>query len=133
MEQIIEFLSQNKYGNLATCVGNQPDTRPMELVFHSDKRMYFYTSIGEDLASQLRDNPNISFTSTDQNYNYVKLRGSVEFSKEKQDKLKILENSTFANRVFNDSNLDSMLVFYLPHGKAMMHIHGENKPITSDF
>jgi uncharacterized pyridoxamine 5'-phosphate oxidase family protein len=102
-------------------------------VFHSDKGMYFYTSTGEDLANQLRDNLNICFTSTDQNYDYVKVSGSIEFSNEKQDKLKTLENSLFAHKVFHDSNLDSMVVFYLPHGKSMMHIHGQNKLITSEF
>lgn len=133
MKEIIDFLENNKFGNLATCVGNMPDTRPMEMVFHSEKGLFFYTSKGEDLANQLKDNQSVCFCSTDSSYNYVKVKGSVTFSDEEKDKKSILEKSVFAKKIFNDSNLEMMLVFFLPNGKAMMHFHEENKIITGEF
>jgi uncharacterized pyridoxamine 5'-phosphate oxidase family protein len=133
MKEIVSFLAQNKYGNLATCCGDKPDNRPMECVFSSDKGLFFYTSQGEDLADQLGKNANICFTATDANYNYVKVSGCVEFSTDNQDKSSILEHSTFAKQVFHEDTLSSMLVFYLPHGKGILHHHGDNKPICSEF
>jgi uncharacterized pyridoxamine 5'-phosphate oxidase family protein len=133
MKEILDFLKENKFGNLATCEGNIPDTRPMEMVFHSEKGLFFYTSNGEDLAKQLKTNQNVCFCATAADYNYVKVKGAIVFSDEKEDKRKILENSVFAKKVFNDSNMETMLVFFLPNGKAMMHLHGENKVITDEF
>ncbi len=133
MQKIFEFLNQNKFGNLATCENNKPDTRPFELVFHSDKGMFFYTSSDADLTNQLKTNPNICFCTTDSDYNYVKVKGSVIFSDDSEDKVKILEKSEFAKEVYNDSNIDKMKVFILPHGKCMMHFHIDNKVITGEF
>jgi len=133
MKKIIEFLNQNKFGNLATCNNYKPDTRPFELVFYCDKGMFFYTSSDVDLTNQLITNPNICFCATDSNYNYVKVSGSVIFSVESEDKVKILEKSEFAKTIYNDSNIDKMKVFFLPHGKCMMHFHIDNKVITDEF
>jgi len=133
MKNIFEFLNQNKFGNLATCNNGKPDTRPFELVFHCDKGMFFYTSSDTGVTNQLKNNPNICFCATDSNYNYVKVSGSVTFSDESHDKIKILEQSEFAKTVYNDSNIDNMNVFFLPHGKCMMHFHIDNKVITDEF
>lgn len=133
MNEILEFLAQNKLGSLATCTENQPDNRPMECAFVSGKGLFFYTKKGEDLEDQLSKNKNICFTATDPNYNYIKVRGSVVFSQEAEDELNILTNSSFAKRVFQENNLSSMIVFYLPHGKAMLHSHGKNEPICCEF
>lgn len=133
MKEVLDFLKINKYGNLATSEENMPDTRPMELVFHSEKGLFFYTSTHEELAKQLRRNQNVCFCATDPEYNYVKIKGSVIFSDEKEDKQRILENSVFAKDAFNESNMENMLVFLIPSGKAMMHFHRGNKLTTHEF
>ncbi len=133
MKDIIAFLNQNKFGSLATCNHGDPDTRPFELAFYCDKGMFFYTSSEEDLTNQLKTNPKICFCATDANYNYVKVSGSILFSDENEDKVKILNQSEFANIAFNDSNVDKMKVFFLPHGKCMMHFHADSKVISDEF
>jgi uncharacterized pyridoxamine 5'-phosphate oxidase family protein len=133
MKDIIEFLNQNKFGNLATCYNDKPDSRPFEFVFYCDKGMYFYSSTDTELMNQLKANPNICFCATDSSYNYAKVCGSVIFSEENDDKVQILEKSEFAKKIFNDSNLDKMKVFLLPHGKCMQHFHSDNKVITDEF
>lgn len=133
MKEIFEFLSSNQFGNLATCTENQPDSRPIECVFTSEKGLFFYTTKGKDLAEQLNQNKNVCFTATDSAYNYVKIKGMISVSNEKEDQLSILENSNFAKQVFNNDNLSSMLVFYLPHGTAMLHYHGNHEPICHEF
>ncbi|MBP1925283.1 putative pyridoxamine 5'-phosphate oxidase family protein [Sedimentibacter acidaminivorans] len=133
MNKIIEFINQNKFGNLATCSNEKPDTRPFELVFHDDKGMFFYSSAEEELTNQLKQNPNICFCATDSNYNYVKVKGSIEFSENKDDKIKILEKSKFAKNIFSDSNIDKMKVFSLPHGKCMLHMHNDDNVIIEEF
>jgi uncharacterized pyridoxamine 5'-phosphate oxidase family protein len=133
MKKINEFLDQNKFGSLATCDNVKPDARPFELSFHSDKGMFFYSAADESITKELKVNPNICFCATDPNYNYVKVSGSVVFSDNKDDKTKILEKSEFAKAVYNESNIDNMNVFFLPHGKCMMHFHNDNKVITDEF
>lgn len=133
MNKIIEFINQNKFGNLATCNNDKPDTRPFELAFHCDKGMFFYSSSEDELTNQLKQNPNICFCATDSNYNYVKVKGSVKFSEDNDDKSNILEKSKFAKNVFNDSNIDNMKVFFLSHGKCMLHFHNDNNVIIEEF
>lgn len=133
MKNISEFLDQNKFGNLATCNDDKPDTRPFELSFHCDKGMFFYAAADEKITNELEVNPNICFCATDPNYNYVKVNGSVIFSDNEDDKAKILEKSEFAKTVYNDSNIDKMKVFFLPHGKCMMHFRNDDKVITDEF
>lgn len=133
MKNIINFLNENKFGNLATCNNDKPDARPFELVFHCDKGMFFYTSSDTDVTNQLKTNPNICFCATDSNYNYVKISGSVIFSDENDDKVKILQQSVFAKKVYNDSSIDKIKVFFLPHGKCMLHFHSDNKVMAAEF
>ncbi len=133
MKELIEFLSKNKFGSLATCMEHQPDNRPMECAFVSEKGLFFYTKQGEDLAEQISKNPNVCFTATDPNYNYIKIKGSVVVSDDEEDQVSILNNSSFAKQVFKEKDRSSMIVFYLPHGKGMMHSHGDNKPVSFEF
>ena len=133
MKEILDFLSKNRFGNLATCDHTIPDTRPMEAVFHTEEGIFFYTSTQEDLANQLKANQNICFCATDSEYNYVKVKGAVKFSEQVAHKKSIMEKSVFANKVFHESNLETMLVFYLPSETAMMHLHNRNELKTASF
>ncbi|SMC81807.1 pyridoxamine 5'-phosphate oxidase family protein [Papillibacter cinnamivorans] len=133
MNEIIAFIERNKLGSLATCDGEKADIRPFELVFHSDRGLFFYTSDGEDVYRQLRENPNIAFCATDRNYNYTKITGSVSFSDSDADKAKILSNSQFAKEVFAGSGTEDMKVFFLPHASCMLHYHADGKAVPWQF
>ncbi|MBA4688287.1 MAG: pyridoxamine 5'-phosphate oxidase family protein [Candidatus Galacturonibacter soehngenii] len=133
MNEIIEFLNNNKFGSLATNSYDKPDLRPFEMVFYSDQRMYFYTTVDSDVANQLGENSNICFCATDQSYNYVKVSGSVIFSDKQEDKDKILENSEFAKEIFKKLDINKMKVFYLEHGECKKHLHSNNQTIVEKF
>lgn len=133
MNEILSFIDQNKHGSLATCNAGKADVRPFELVFHCDRGMFFYTSVGTDLYEQLNVDPYISFCATDQNYNYIKISGTIAFSNDDNDKTKIIADSQFAQKMFPNSNLDSMKVFYLQHASCMMHYHADNKAVEWKF
>ncbi len=133
MNEIIEFIEQNKYGSLATCNSGKSDVRPFELAFHCDRGIFFYTSSNEDVYEQLNVNPYISFCATDQNFNYVKISGSVIFSDNEDDKAKIAANSQFAQKVFPNSNLKNMKVFFLPHASCILHNYADNRAVEWQF
>lgn len=133
MNEIIGFIERNKYGSLATCNDGKSDIRPFELVFYCSRGMFFYTSSDEDVFEQLNANPYISFCATDENLNYVKIAGSVIFSDSQDDKVKIAANSQFAQKVFPDSNLDAMKVFFLPHASCILHYHADNRAVEWQF
>ncbi|MEA4973572.1 hypothetical protein SDC9_106586 [bioreactor metagenome] len=127
MKEIIDFLNTNKFGSLATCDGNKPDTRPFEVAYISDEGFLFYVSSDTELSKQLKANPNICFCATDEKYDYVKLVGAISFSNKQEDKDKVLANSNFAKKVYSSCGTDKMEIFYLPHGECMLHHHmGDN-------
>ena len=133
MNEIMGFIEQNKYGSLATCNGGKSDVRPFELVYQCDRGMFFYTSSDEDVYEQLNANPYICFCTTDQSFNYAKISGPVTFSDIEDDKVKIAENSQFAQKVFPNSNLGNMKVFFLPHASCMLHYFADNKVVEWQF
>ncbi len=133
MDDMIEFLNNNKFGSLATNSYDMPDVRPFEMVFYCDEGMFFYTTKDSEVAKQLAENSNICFCATDQSYNYVKVSGSVLFSDKMENKDKILKNSRFAQEIFRDLDLDKMRVFYLEHGECKKHLHSNNETIKDSF
>lgn len=133
MKEIIDFLNKNKFGSLATCDGNKPDTRPFEVADISNEGLLFYVSSDSDLSKQLKENSNISFCATDEKYDYAKVSGKITFSNKQEDKEKVLANSSFAKEVYNSGSTDKMEVFYLQHGEGMLHRHTDNKVICESF
>jgi len=95
--------------------------------------MFFYTSVGENLYEQLKVNPYISFCATDQNYNYAKISGTVSFSSDENDKTKIITDSQFAQKAFDNSTIDNMKVFFLPSASCILHYQADNRVIEWQF
>lgn len=133
MKETIEFLKKNKFGNLATCDENKPDTRPFEVAYISNEGLLFYVSSDTELSKQLKTNPYICFCATDENYDYLKVKGKISFSPKQEDKDKVLANSQFAKRVYETSGTDDMEVFCLSHGESMLHYHMNDNVIKESF
>ncbi len=133
MEKTIDFLKKNKFGNLATCDGNKPDTRPFEVAYISNEGLLFYVSSDTEISKQLKTNPNICFCATNEKYDYLKVKGEISFSTKQEDKDKVLTNSHFAKEVYESSGKDKMEVFYLQHGECMLHHHMNDNIIKESF
>ncbi|WP_206460664.1 pyridoxamine 5'-phosphate oxidase family protein [Anaerovorax sp. IOR16] len=86
MEEIFNFLENNKYGSLATSAEEQPYVRPFEYGFKTDEGIFFYTSEDKEVYSQLRSNPRVCFCATDKNLTYVQLTGDIKFTEEEKYK-----------------------------------------------
>jgi uncharacterized pyridoxamine 5'-phosphate oxidase family protein len=123
MKEIINFLEQNKFGNLATSTDGQPYVRPFEYGFKTDDGVFFYTSDDKAVYSQLQSNPKASFCATDENLTYVQLTGDVKFTDDKKYKDMMIQNSRNASKIYQSADNPQFKVFYMPHGHAMMHKH----------
>ncbi len=121
MQEIFNFLENNKYGSLATSAEGQPFVRPFEYGFKTDEGVFFYTSDDKEVYSQLQSNPRVSFCATDKDLTYVQLTGDVKFTEEDKYKDIMLQKSNNAQKIYKTSNNDQLKVFYIPHGKAVMH------------
>lgn len=121
MEKIINFLEVNKYGSLATSENGQPYVRPFEFGFKTDEGIFFYTTEDKAVYSQLQSNPKVSFCATDKDLTYVQLTGDIKFTEEEKYKDMMLQKSDNAEKIYGTSDKNSLKVFYMPHGKAMMH------------
>ncbi len=121
MQEIIDFLGQHKYGSLATSVDGQPYIRPFEFGFATDEGMFFYTSDDKAVYSQLKSNPRASFCSTDEDLTYVQLTGNIEFTEKEEYKDTMIHKSVNAQKIYKTPDNHLFKVFYMPHGRAMMH------------
>lgn len=132
MKKSFDFLKKNKFGNLATCDGNKPDTRPFEVAYVSDEGLLFYVSSDTELSKQLKTDPSICFCATNEKYDYLKIKGEISFSNKQEDKDKVLANSHFAKQVY-ESGTDNMEVFSLSHGECMLHYHMNDNVVKESF
>lgn len=121
MNKIIDFLENNRNGNLATSVHNEPHVRPFEYGYKTDEGVFFYTSDDKGVYSQLKENPKICFCSTDKDLNYVELHGNIKFTNNMEHKEKIINKSNYAKQIYKDADNEHLKVFYMPHGEAVLH------------
>lgn len=121
MNKIIDFLENNRYGNLATSVNDEPYVRPFEYGYKTDEGIFFYTSDNKGVYSQLKENPKVCFCSTDRDLNYVELHGNIKFTNNMEYKEKIIEKSNFAKQIYKNATNEHLKVFYIPHGQAVFH------------
>ncbi len=121
MEEIFDFLENNKYGSLATSKEEQPYVRPFEYGFKTDEGVFFYTSDDKEVYSQLQSNPRVCFCSTDKDLTYVQLKGDVKFTDEEKYKDLMLSKSRNARKIYETTDNSRLKVFYMPHGSVTMH------------
>lgn len=133
MEEIVNFLEKNKYGNLATSVGGQPYVRPFEYGFKTDDGFFFYTSNDKKVYGELQNNPKISFCSTADDLTYVQITGDVIFTEDNELKETMLHRSENAHQIYKSADNKRFKVFYMPHGTAILHQYQEKHETQEKF
>lgn len=133
MEEILNFLEKNKYGNLATSVGDQPSVRPFEYGFKTNDGFYFYTSDDKKVYDELKSNPKVSFCSTSGDLSYVQITGDIEFSDDEKMKETMLQKSENAHKIYKSKDNEHFKIFYIPHGKACLHRYEKGYEAEENF
>ena len=118
-EQIFEFINENPVFFLATCEGNQPRVRAMQ-VYQADARgIIFNTRKTKSLHKQLMTNPSVELCF----YNeldsiQVRIRGKVQLVQDPKFKAEAARKLPAAESIILDEGPNGLAVYRLIEGKA---------------
>ncbi len=118
-EEILEFIRANPSFSLATCEGNQPRVRVMQLFRADDDGLVFCTGEKKQVCKQLRDNPAVemAFLTPDKSVQ-VRVCGRVVEVDDLDLKKQIVEIFTFLKPWVEAEGYDAMIVFRVTEAKA---------------
>ena len=119
MKKIIEFLTENSNGYLATAIDNQPFVRVFQFNFEKDGRLYFVTSDNKPVYKQLKSNPLVEYCSMSKDFSYVRIKGRIGFSDSIEYKKQMLENSPMAKSIYKTADNPILKIVYIEKGEAV--------------
>lgn len=120
MEKVVEYLSQNKSGVLATAMDNMPHARPQHVHLIKDCKFYFTTSNQKQAYDQLKANPFIEFVVTGEDFTIVRISGRVRFTDQLEDKQMVIDNAPLVKKGYDTADNPNLEVFILESGHASM-------------
>jgi len=115
-KEILEFISQNPIGNLATIDGQAARVRCMDTFRADEDGLIFYTGKNKDVFKQIVKNPGIEVCYYAKGIQ-VRVRGKAEIIEDEALKKEIVAKKAFLQPYYKNHSLDNMGVFRLK-GKA---------------
>ncbi len=133
MKKVIDFLTANKSGYLATATDNTPHLRPWQFMFAEDGKFWFCTGNIKAVYAQLQENPKIEFSSTSTAMQTLRLSGTITFCNKRSAKERILNENSLVKSIFKTADNPVFETFYLEHGQAILSDFSGNPPQVIDF
>ncbi|MCT4563698.1 MAG: pyridoxamine 5'-phosphate oxidase family protein [Maledivibacter sp.] len=118
MKKIIDFLTENKSGVLATAQNNRPHARPQHVHLIKDGKFYFTTSNKKNAYKQLVENPYIEFVVTTEDFTITRISGAVKFTDSLDEKQLVIDNAPLVKKGYETADNPTLEVFYLDSGDA---------------
>jgi len=118
MDEVLEFLTENRVFYIATVDGHLPRVRPFGFVMKYDGKLCFCTNNQKEVYRQLRANPHfeISATSADGS-KWLRLRGQAVFITSRETKKAALEHMPSLRRMYSEDD-DIFEIFYADQAEA---------------
>ena len=103
MEQVLDFLRNNKEVAFATSEGNRPKIRIFKIMDQESTTLYFATSPRKAVYKQLQENPYVEILAMDGQVS-VRCTGKVSFEIEDEKKQWIYKNNPVLPRLYSTYN-----------------------------
>lgn len=133
MKEVIDFLSANQMGSLATVEDGKPRVRPWGFMLAQDGKLWFCTSNNKDVFHQLQKNPAMEFTSSTAEFATIRVRGEVTFSNDMEMKKTIIKSNPMVKSVYQTAENPIFEIFFLEHGKAVLSDFSGQPPRIFEF
>lgn len=116
-KEILEFITKNRVGYLATAEGSKPHVRAMGTYRADENGIIFSMQSPKDVYKQLVKNPETEICYWAEG-TQVRVSGRMEEIKDARIKEEIVEARTFYKPGVEEHGLDYVGAFILKHGKA---------------
>jgi len=116
-KEILEFITKNRVGYLATVEGDKPHVRAMGTYRADEDGIIFSMQSPKDVYKQLVKNPEAEICYWAEG-TQIRVSGRMEEIKDAKIKEEIVEARTFYKPGVEEQGLDYVGAFILKHGKA---------------
>lgn len=121
MNEVIEFLKENRDGYLATNDNDQPRVRIFQFQFEENGKLFFITSNKKPVWDQLKKNPKVEFCIMSNNmFPYLRITGNIGFSNDSKHKKIGFELSPLVRAVFKTVDNPDLEAIYIENGSAVL-------------
>jgi len=125
MQEVIDFLCENKIFYLATIDGNKPKVRPFGFVMEFEGKLCFTTHRLKQCSTQMRINPNVEICACSPNMEltmeWVRIIGTAVFFDSMPAKEKAFEIMPALKEGFKTADNPDYELFYLENAKCEFH------------
>lgn len=118
MKEVIQLMTENPLGALATVDSGKPQVRPWGFAFADEGRLYFCTANTKDVYRQLQQNPWAAFTCTSPQMVTARVSGPITFTSDLSLKQRVIDSSETVRRVYHTADNPVLEVFFIEHGQA---------------
>jgi uncharacterized pyridoxamine 5'-phosphate oxidase family protein len=129
MEEVIQFLRDNRVFYLATAEGDQPRVRPMGFVMDYKGKLSLCTGNKKDMFKQMKANPKVEISAATADGRILRITGTVGFNPSRDARVKALEIMPELKNLYTPDD-GVFEVFHIEKGAAVfVEISGEKREI----
>lgn len=121
MNEVVNFLSENPVLYLAT-IGRdgKPKVRPFQFMLEKEGKLFFCTSNQKEVYKEIKLNPYVEFSTTNQNNVWIRISGRIKFSNDLEVKTTIIEHNSLVKSIYKTPDNPIFEIFYLDDAKAVI-------------
>ncbi|WKV08054.1 pyridoxamine 5'-phosphate oxidase family protein [Thermoanaerobacterium sp. CMT5567-10] len=121
MNEVVNFLSENPVLYLAT-IGRdgKPKVRPFQFMLEKEGKLFFCTSNQKEVYKEIKLNPYVEFSTTNQNNVWIRISGRIKFSNDLEVKTTIIEHNPLVKSIYKTPDNPIFEIFYLDDAKAVI-------------
>lgn len=117
MQEIMDFMGENRVGALATVEGGQARVRPFQLMLAENGRFWFCTANNKPVFAQLKAKPDVEFLAS-QGTTWLRLKGKAVFSSDRVIKERILAENPMVKSIYGSADNPVFEIFALEGSEA---------------
>ncbi len=129
-EEIFEFINENPVFFLATCEGNEPRVRAIQVYSADARGIIFNTRKSKNLHKQLMSNPSVEMCFYNEKDSIqVRIRGKVQLVQDSKFKAEAVRKLPAAESIILNEGPDGLAVYRFTEGRARVwKMEGEYVP-----
>ncbi|MDR1870489.1 MAG: pyridoxamine 5'-phosphate oxidase family protein [Deltaproteobacteria bacterium] len=117
-QEVYDFLAANRPFYLATVEGSRPRVRPMGFIMLYERKIWFGMGTHKNVYKQLKANPLVEITTTDQDNKWIRLSGEAVFDPRPELFAAAMEAMPQLKAIYPEGG-PTMGIFHLKNGQAL--------------
>jgi uncharacterized pyridoxamine 5'-phosphate oxidase family protein len=130
MDEILQFLRDNKTFYFATVDGDKPRVRPFGLTFIHEGKLYFGMGKHKPSYKQIQINRNVEVSTANDKGEWIRIRGKAVFDESEAAQTAAFEAVPFLTQIYNEKTGFKLGLISLENGEAeLCSMQGASKTI----